>query len=121
MDDGQFHEKRFLVVRIGDTAITCVINSRVTTFIYNRPELYRCQVLMTASEHGFMDHDSHVDCSRTRHYAIEAVLHDLCEQPDWILGEVSVALRADVVSALRAAATLSTTEVELICRSLESL
>lgn len=74
MDDGRLHEKRFVVLHVAAHTATCVINSEVGPFVRARPELHRCQVLMPARDHEYMDHDSHVDCSRTRAFLTEDVV-----------------------------------------------
>lgn len=118
MDDGDIHEKRFVVLHVDEMTVTCVINSQISGFVERRPELLRCQVSMSAGEHPFMDHDSHVDCSRTRIYRTDDVVRDLANRPEWILGRVSPALTAGIVAALKFSPTLSAAEVELLLLSL---
>jgi hypothetical protein len=121
MDDGKPHEKRFVVLHVDDHTITCVINSAINSFIAQRPALLQCQVSISASIHASMNHDSHVDCSRIHRWATEDVLRDLAQQPNWILGEITTALRDDIVGALKFARTLSTAEISVYCESLASL
>lgn len=89
MDDGRLHEKRFVVLQIDAHTTTCVINSEIGHFIRARLALLRCQVLMQAAEHDFMDHDSYIDCSRVRAFMTEEVIADLMTRPDWILGDAA--------------------------------
>jgi hypothetical protein len=119
MDDGRVREKRFVLLAVDETTVTCVINSRINDFIKHRPDLLRCQVVMPRSAHPFMDHDSHVDCSRTRSYATADVVRDLAAGPEWILGSVSPELREEIVAALKCAPTLAPSEVAFLVRALE--
>jgi hypothetical protein len=118
MDDGRLHEKRFVVLQVDAHTTTCVINSEVSTFIQARPALLRCQVLMQAAEHEFMDHDSHIDCSRVRSFLTDEVIADLMTRPEWILGDATISCRADITAGLKASETLSNAEVERLCDSL---
>jgi hypothetical protein len=120
MDDGQLHEKRFVVLHVDDHTTTCVINSEISRFIRVRPALLRCQVPMRASDHGFMDHDSHIDCSRMRSFLTEEVVADLSSRPEWILGDATDACCVEVMAGLKASETLALSEVEKVCQSLDS-
>lgn len=115
MDDGELHDKRFVVLLVEDLTITCVINSAINAFIQCRPQLLRCQVLMTRAEHEFMDRDSHVDCSHIRSYRTSEVVTDLIERPEWILGRISFGLRDQISGALQAAPTISPADVARLC------
>jgi len=120
MDDGQLHEKRFVVLHVDDHTITCVISSEISQFIRTRPALLRCQVLIQSAHHDFMDHDSHVDCSRVRSFLTEEVIADLASRPEWILGDATDSCCDDIAAGIKAAETLSVADVERICNSLGS-
>ena len=116
--DGVVREKRYVVVHVDDQTITCIINSNIGPFLLARPNLLRCQVKMDAQVHTFMNHDSHVDCSTTHTFATGEVITELMAKPDWILGEISQELRAEMVAAVKIAPTLSPAQVAVICASL---
>jgi len=120
MDDGNVHDKRFVVLHVDDRTVTCVINSVVSRFIQVRPDMLKCQVLMRVSDHDFMNHDSHVDCSRARSYKTNDVVRELTAEPERMLGSVSAELRDAMVGALKFALTISPSEAELLCKSLEN-
>jgi hypothetical protein len=120
MDDGRLHEKRFVVLHVDAHTTTCVINSEISQFIRARPALARCQVLMPLAHHDFMDHDSHIDCSRVRSFLTDEVVADLMTRPEWILGDASGTCRVDIMAGIKASKTLSVAEVERICESLEA-
>ena len=115
MDDERDHEKRFVVLEVDQKTITCVINSEVGPFLRARPELLRCQVLMPAEQHKFMDHDSHIDCSRTRSFATNEVLKQLGEKPEWVLGRIASPLRDVIVGAIKISPTISPADCNMIC------
>lgn len=118
MDDGQLHEKRFIVMHIDEQTITCIINSTISAFVRNRPALLKCQVAMSSESHTFMQHDSHVDCSRPRHFATAEVIEELMNKPDWVLGQITTDLRDDIVGAIKFSETISGADVALLCTSL---
>jgi hypothetical protein len=119
MDDGEIHEKRFLVLRVTNRTVTCVINSQISRFISARAELLRCQVDMPASDHAFMDHDSHIDCSRVREYETTEVVNDLIAHPAWILGQVATSLHPQITAALKHSSTIAPAEVGDLCSPFE--
>ena len=120
MDDGLLHEKLFIVLHVDDHTTTCVINTEISRFIKARPALLRCQVLMQVAQHDFMDHDSHVDCSRVRSFLTEEVVADLLSRPEWILGDATDSCCDDIAAGIKSSETLSVAEVERICSSLGS-
>jgi hypothetical protein len=120
MDDGRLHEKRFVVLHVDAHTTTCVINSEISQFIRARPALLRCQVTMQVAQHEFMDHDSHIDCSRVRSFLTDEIVADLLSRPEWVLGNASENCRRDIMAGIKATETLSVAEVEKICAALTS-
>ena len=108
------------MLHVDDQTVTCVINSRVGRFIENRPALRKCQVRIGADSHAFMDHDSFVDCARTRVYPSDDVVSDLVREPEWILGHITPELRTEILGTLKYALTLPLAEVGRYCLSLEA-
>ncbi len=122
MDDGDLHEKRYIVLHVGaDETRACVINSSVSHFIQSRPKLLQCQVAMSAAAHGFMDHDSYVDGSRTWIYDTESVVEELMNHTDWILGMATADLCDRLITAFRRSPNLSVADVEFLTESLRPI
>jgi hypothetical protein len=122
MDDGQVHEKRYVVLHVdADKTTACVINSAISRFTQNRKNLLRCQVAMSAATHSFMDHDSYVDGSRTWVYATDSVVEELMSHGGWILGTMTADLRDSLVAALLRSPTLSGVEVDILTKSLRGM
>jgi hypothetical protein len=120
MDDGALHEKRFVVVHVDEYTVTCIINSNISAFLKNKPDMLRCQVAMHVASHPFMSHNSHIDCSRMRAYATAQVIDELAQKTDWVLGNITAALRPEMIAAIKFAPTLSSAEAAAICQSLEN-
>ncbi|KMN24318.1 hypothetical protein ACTXN8_21290 [Pseudomonas helleri] len=119
MDDGQILEKRFVVLDVTDDTLTCVMNSKISNFIANRPAKLKCQVMIDVASHDFMDHDSHIDCSRVRPYPTSLVIDQLCKNPAWVLGQITEQLRDDICAGLKASTTTATAVTNKCCSSLE--
>ena len=118
MDDGKVQEKRFVVLLVDENTITCVINSEISAFLANKPDMLKCQVSMPVASHNFMTHDSHVDCSRARVYSTDSVVQELVAKPDWMLGAITPGLCNDIIGAIKFAPTLSAQEAARLCESL---
>jgi hypothetical protein len=120
MDDGALHEKRFVVVHVDEYTVTCIINSNISAFLKNKPDMLRCQVAMHVASDPFMSHNSYIDCSRMRTYATTEVVNELVQKTDWILGNITTTLRDEMTAAIKFAPTLSSAEAAAICQSLEN-
>lgn len=120
MDDGKVKEKRFLILAVDADTVTFVMNSEIGAFIQSRPQLLKCQAPIDAASHPFMDHDSHVDCSRFRLYSTSEVVRQLVARPDWILGTVSADVRAQVAAAAKASPLISPAELTELLKEFES-
>ena len=119
MGDGNIREKRYIILHVDQNQMTaCVINSHINQFIKKNPKLARCQVTMNAETHDFMDHMSHVDCSRTWVYSTDSVVDELERRTDWVLGAITKALRDELIAAFKFAPTLSSAAVNMITEAL---
>jgi hypothetical protein len=119
MDDGQTLEKRFVVLDVSDDTLTCVMNSKISNFIASKPAKLKCQVMIDVASHDFMDHDSHIDCSRVRPYPTALVIDQLCKNPGWVLGQITEQLRDDICAGLKASITTAVALTNKCCSSLE--
>lgn len=121
MDDGKVHEKRFLVLSVDARTTTLVLNSEISRFVRARPEMLKCQVMMDVASHPFMDHDSHIDCSRTRGYSTSEVVDQLVANPSWVLGQIADPAGRQVIAAMKASVTISPSDAGALCASLSSM
>lgn len=119
MDDGQLHEKRFVVVHCNDETATMVINSEISAYVRSRPRVLACQVTIDQASHRFMSWDSHIDCSAARRYATEGVIDQLAEHTDWVLGAVSDDVRHRIIAAMKVAPGITPGDLRLFCEALE--
>ena len=118
MDDGRQHEKRFVVLHVEGDVACCVMNTELHAFIARNPDLLRSQVLLPGSL-PFVDHDSHLDCSRVRVYASDELVGQLEANPAWVLGNITTAIRDQIVAALKASRLISAEDCARYCDALE--
>jgi hypothetical protein len=121
MDDGQVHEKRFLVVHVDERTVACVINSEIHPLILKNPSVLKCQVEIEPNDHPFMEWSSHIDCSKVWKYSTEAVIDSVTERPDWVLGMINDTLRDQVVASIKFAPQIAPIDKGIYCASLDSL
>lgn len=121
MDDGKEKEKRYVILSASPNAICCVINSEMNAFVKTRPAVARHHVPMNASSHEFMDHDSFVDCTQTKVFPLEQVVSALMERTDWILGNITLELRDDIILSLKTSSTIPPNLSKPLCEALASI
>lgn len=107
----KFQEKtkeKYLVLVDDDDPdyLTFLVNSEINPFIANRPHLNQCQVAIDATNHDFLDHDSHIACHELLPMKREEVIKALMADPAGIKGEVSPDVRSQIVAAVKFAKTI---------------
>ena len=101
-------EKYLALVCPGPVPLFFVVNSGISTYIQSRPERRTCQVSLPASDHDFLAHDSFLDCSEVVPDLREAeVRRQLVGDIGRIKGELSEAAKAQVISVVQTAHTIS--------------
>lgn len=118
-EDNTAKEKRIIVAHVDETTSACLINTSDGHFQVMQPELLICQATMLQGEHPFMDHDSHVDCSRLRPYPTDWLLEQIELTPSRRLGVISPALRVAMLSALKHAPHISVIEMNRVLASFQ--
>lgn len=107
----------------GDNSLlTLLINSEITSYAQERPYLLNCQVLISASEYSFLDHDSYIDCANViDHFDCRKVESELLDNLDRIKGNLSATTRADLLTAVQGARTISPYHKRLIVNALQQV
>lgn len=121
MDDGKVHEKRFVVLDVSQDTFTCVINSEVSLFISSKPHMVACQVVLDLASHPFMSRDSQIDCSRIRTYSREDIIDQLCANPDWVLGDISKNVLAQMATAISTSKLISKSQAVQCCAAIQKV
>ena len=115
MNDGNLHEKRFVIVHVDEITVVCVINSELHPLILNNPSALRCQVIIDSKKHPFMNRDSHIDCSKVWNYQTTAVIESISDRPEWALDLIKATLRDQVVASLKFAPQIAPTDTAVYC------
>lgn len=114
-------KNKFLVLlAISPKPIFFVINSEVSAFIQAREPLLRCQVLVSADEYAFLDHDSYIDCTTVIDaLGLDEIITQALDDLSRIKGILNESSKAKILEAVASAKTLSVAQKALIRNGLE--
>lgn len=121
MDDGNEQEKRFVVLSVTAITVCFVVNSEMNEYVQQREHLARNHVLMPQADHGFMTHDSYVDCAQLKSYSTAHVISELMDKADWVLGTINLDLRDRIVATLNLSSTIPLFERVPLCQALATM
>jgi ferredoxin len=114
--------KHILIASIYPHPLLLMVNSQIHSYIKSRPCLKSCQVLLRASEHLFLAHDSYVDC---RNVCTTFSLNDIVAQVHAdrrrIKGFISDEAQAQVIAAIKVCPTLEKQYKNLILAEIAEL
>lgn len=115
-------KEKFLVLVADDDPeyFTFIINSEINPFISKRQHLLQCQVSIDATNHDFLDHNSHIACHEIRTLKREEVIRELMNKPEAIKGNISADVRNQIIAAVKFAKTIEKDKKNRIILSLES-
>jgi len=99
-------DKYVLVVCQDTECHAFFVNSKISRFIQNRPNMLACQVLLKASEYDFLQHDSYLNCSQL--YAFD----EMCFT--YGRGTVLVHTKKEIKNAVAIATTIDQKYQEMI-------
>lgn len=97
-----------------------IINTEIHAFIHARPHLLQCQVKINAAENPFLQYDSHLACHEILKLRREEVIQALMRDTSGLKGHVSVAVRDQIIAAVKFAQTLTPNEKQQILSSFTS-
>jgi hypothetical protein len=102
-EDGNRKEKFLVLVAVddADSIITLVINSETNSFIENKQELNRCQVVIDVASHEFLKYDSKIACHQTLKFPRDQVVSALMDQMNRYKGEISEDVRDQILAAIK--------------------
>lgn len=112
--------KYLVVAHVDEQCCTFIVNSKVRPFIAAHPELSVCQVRIDAARHGFLRHDSHIDCHEVLRLPTQAVVNELMADMGRIKGDLHAEVRAQVIAAVKRAPTLAPAEQTLLAGALDN-
>ncbi len=113
-------EKYLLLACIRPAPLFLIINSEVPEFYLSRSHLRDRQVQVLAAEHGFLSHDSFVDCTKTfAQFSLERLQDQVLSDIGRIKGEISPPARAAVIKAVLAARTIEVKYKQWMLKELE--
>ena len=119
-DDGTVRNKRYVVIHVDDDVVSCIINTEPAGILKRNPAAMRCQVVITASDHKFMDYDSYVDCSKVLRLDRELVNDQLFHESWRLLGTISGGLRDTMIPAITVSSQVAPRIKDECCASLRA-
>lgn len=117
----QVTKPKFLVLVTNDDPdyLTFIVNSEVSNFIQNRPDMMQCQVAIDAENHPFLKRNSYIACHETHSLKREDVIKELLADPSEIKGSISEETRAQIISAVKFAKTMSNVVKQRVLSALD--
>lgn len=112
-------DKYLALVHLADYPLFLVINSRIPRLAQSNAAMLKCQVPISAADHGFLDHDSYVNCAQVvSDFTLRGIKAQLLSSPGRVVGELSDSTRQQIVCAVRDADTITPHYQNLIIASL---
>jgi len=93
--------KFVLVACVDPEPVVLLINSRVNEFVQRRPPLARCQVAIDEASHGFLRHDSFIDCSAAFPMDFVEIERQVLDDTSAVRGSASPSVIDQVCAAVK--------------------
>lgn len=109
-----------LVASSDDDCLNFVVNSETNAYIQARQHLSVCQVTLDVANHSFLDYDSQIACHDVLPIPKREIVAALMADFNRYKGQISHAVKDDILAAVKHAVTLTKIEQREIVDSLES-
>ncbi len=94
--------KHMLIVGVEPRPLLLMVNSQIHPYIKSRAYLKSCQVLLPASEHLFLAHDSYVDCRNVcTTFSLDEIVTQIHADGRRIRGFISEQAQEQVIAAIK--------------------
>lgn len=114
--------KHLLLVSTYPQPLLFMVNSHIHPYVKIRPHLMSCQVLLKASEHYFLAHDSYIDCRDIyTHFSLSDIVKQVYTDKQRIKGFVGEEAQEQVVAAIKVCPVLEKYYKNLIVEELVEL
>jgi len=110
--------KYLVLAASSDSELFFIVNTAVNQFVQSQPELSKCQVVIDAAGHPFLDHDSTIACHEVYRLPRSKVIDELAADVGRLKGEISEAVREQILAAVKATVTLDPRTQTLIIAAL---
>jgi ferredoxin len=99
--------KHLLLVGLEPTPLLFMVNSHIHPYVRSRAHLKSCQVLLKASEHFFLAHDSYVDCRNAcNSFSLDDIIMQVYRDARRLKGFINEEAQEQVVAAVKACPVL---------------
>jgi len=94
--------KHLLLVSIYPHPLLFMVNSHIHPYIKNRSYLKSCQVLLQASQHWFLAHDSYVDCREAyTNFSLDDIVNQVQSDGRRVKGFISDEAQEQILAATK--------------------
>ncbi len=94
--------KHVLIVGVYPQPLILMVNSKIHPYIKSKAYLKSCQVLLSASQHFFLAHDSYVDCRELyTHLSSDDICNQVQADRRCIKGFISDEAQEQVIAAIK--------------------
>jgi hypothetical protein len=95
-------DKYMLIINFHPEPWLFMINSQIHSYVKIRPYLLSCQVLLKATEHLFLAHDSYIDCREVyTTFSLKEITHQVRLDNRRIKGFISEEAQEQVIAAVK--------------------
>lgn len=98
--------------------VLVLVNSKVSKFQQDRPDLRDCQVILHQNSHSFLAYDSYVDCTNTHRLSMIEIEDHLLKDITKLKGNISLGEKESIRYAVSMAKTISKREKEWVSTAL---
>jgi len=114
--------KHLLLVGIEPSPLLFMVNSQIHPYVRSRAYLKSCQVLLKASEHFFLAHDSYVDCRNVcTTFSLDDLIMQVHRDARRLKGFINEEAQEQVIAAIKACPVLEKHSQNLILAELAEL
>lgn len=102
-------------------ALLLLVNSEITEFKQQQPDLLAGQVEIDCASHACLRYDSWLDCTESHSYETQQLVREYDANAGIVVGRLSDLLRRRVIEVVRRSRTLSKRDIERILAALEQV
>lgn len=112
--------KFVILVSMTPEPLVFLINSEISEWLEQRPDLRDCQVLIHCAEHSYLSYDSYLDCTQAKRPPVTEIERQLMEDIGNLKDMATSREREAIIYAVQACRILSPREKRWITEALTS-
>lgn len=114
------NKDKYLVIVCEETLLAFIINSKIPNIAIKDPRLAPTQVLIEASTHSFLDHDSYINCNEVFKLSLEDIEKQILPDMNRIKDPVTIKVIQAIKTAVAVAPALAPKDKKAINKALDA-